>query len=336
MKQSPIAINKDITIHNDNVNYNEEFDFSALRAKLAQKAESTTTKKLNIVVNLDEHYKSQREKKLLDVKKKYEAKEYLKSFHGIANNANKCDDQQEMAVDEAQADAVDEPDSTESKLPADGECEERIESSRQIELSDGQESEQDPEQDPVSDLSRGLVDAQVESIECENQYECEHAIVIEGAEPFFGQCSEMAAAREGAAINNTAVGISSEKDSTLQQSQIEAESVTGSDHACEQEVAAINNAASAISSEKDIALQQTQIGAENVNVLSNNACEQEGTEVNNTAVNISSENGSALQQSQQRVDEVLIDMRQIPSDKHLLVPPQRNFLKIFQACGYGE
>mmetsp|Transcript_6935 Transcript_6935/g.10400 ORF Transcript_6935/g.10400 Transcript_6935/m.10400 type:complete len:467 (-) Transcript_6935:68-1468(-) len=97
-----IAINEDI--HNDDVN-NEEFDFSALRAKLAQKAESTTTKKLNIVVTLDDHYKSQREKKLLELKKKNEAKEYLKSFQCIANNANTCEGQQEVAVADADADA---------------------------------------------------------------------------------------------------------------------------------------------------------------------------------------------------------------------------------------
>ena len=77
---------------------------------------------------------------------------------------------------DAVADTVAEPDSMESQLPADGENEGTVESSRQIEFSDGQESEQDP----VSDVSRTLVNAQAESIECENQYQSEHAIVTEG------------------------------------------------------------------------------------------------------------------------------------------------------------
>jgi len=233
----------------------------------------------------------------------------------------------------------------------DGEDAERIDSSRQVEFSDGQESKQDP----VSDLPRGLVEVQVESGEFENQHECEHAIAgTEGAEPCVGQCSDITATREGTAINNMTSDIPIEKDSTLQQSvvetetvdivsdhvhdqegttvnntaianpseknivleqsEVETESINASDHVYDQEGTTVNNTAIAIPSEKDTGLQQSEVETESINA-SDHVYDQEGTTVNNTAIANPSENGSPLHQSQQRrVGEVLNDHIDIDDD----------------------
>ena len=59
-------------------NQSEQFDVSAFRAMLEQKSEKTSEK---VVVNLDDYYRQQRDKKRQDLKKKSEAATYMRSYH---------------------------------------------------------------------------------------------------------------------------------------------------------------------------------------------------------------------------------------------------------------
>ena len=73
---------------------NEQFDFSDFRAMLEQKSEKTSEK---IVVNLDDHYRQQRDKKRQDLKNKSEAETYRRSYHArkiskSAESLNELDD----------------------------------------------------------------------------------------------------------------------------------------------------------------------------------------------------------------------------------------------------
>jgi len=56
----------------------EEFDFKSFRAKLEQNVDISSTS--HIVVNLDDHFKQQKIKKLMDMQKKMEAANFLQSY----------------------------------------------------------------------------------------------------------------------------------------------------------------------------------------------------------------------------------------------------------------
>ena len=75
-------------------NQSEQFDVSAFRAMLEQKSEKTSEK---VVVNLDDHYRQQRDKKRQDLKNKSEAETYRRSYHArkiskSAESLNELDD----------------------------------------------------------------------------------------------------------------------------------------------------------------------------------------------------------------------------------------------------
>jgi hypothetical protein len=71
---------------------NEQFDFSDFRAMLEQKSEKTSEK---VVVNLDDHYRQQRDKKRQDLKNKSEAETYRRSYHArkISKSAESLNEQ---------------------------------------------------------------------------------------------------------------------------------------------------------------------------------------------------------------------------------------------------